>query len=74
MRALIFSSPSRPPLHIWQLQATPFFDTLLGDANGYDKWAQRLAGGDWIGSESFTRRRSTHTSSASSTRSSAAIC
>ena len=39
--------------HIWQLKPTPFFDTLLGDANGYDQWAQRLAAGDWIGSEVF---------------------
>jgi len=40
-------------IHIWQLQATPFFDTLLGDANGYDTWAQRLAAGDWIGTDVF---------------------
>jgi tetratricopeptide (TPR) repeat protein len=40
-------------VHIWQLRGTPFFDTLLGDANGYDKWAQRLAAGDWIGSDVF---------------------
>lgn len=40
-------------IHIWQLKSTPFFDTLLGDANGYDLWAQRLAGGDWIGRDVF---------------------
>jgi tetratricopeptide (TPR) repeat protein len=40
-------------LHLWQLRSTPFFDTLLGDANGYDQWAQRLAAGDWIGSDVF---------------------
>jgi tetratricopeptide (TPR) repeat protein len=40
-------------IHLWQLRDTPFFDTLLGDANGYDKWAQRLAAGDWIGSDVF---------------------
>ena len=40
-------------LHIWQLRSSPFFDTLLGDAHGYDQWAQRLAAGDWIGSEVF---------------------
>jgi tetratricopeptide (TPR) repeat protein len=40
-------------LHVWQLTSTPFFDVLLGDARGYDAWAQRLAGGDWIGSEVF---------------------
>jgi tetratricopeptide (TPR) repeat protein len=40
-------------IHIWQLGDTPFFDTLLGDASGYDKWAVRLASGDWIGSDVF---------------------
>ena len=40
-------------LHVWQLRSTPFFDTLLGDANGYDKWAVGLAAGDWIGSDVF---------------------
>ena len=40
-------------IHIWQLRSSPFFDTLLGDANGYDLWAQRLAAGDWVGSEVF---------------------
>ena len=40
-------------LHLWQLRSTPYFDVLLGDANGYDQWAQRLAAGDWIGSEVF---------------------
>ena len=40
-------------IHIWQIKPSPFFDVLLGDANGYDEWAQRLAGGDWIGTEVF---------------------
>ncbi len=40
-------------VHIWQLRGSPFFDILLGDANGYDLWAQRLAAGDWVGSEVF---------------------
>lgn len=40
-------------IHLWQLRSSPFFTTLLGDAHGYDQWAQRLAGGDWIGSEVF---------------------
>ncbi|HEX6213512.1 MAG TPA: tetratricopeptide repeat protein, partial [Vicinamibacterales bacterium] len=35
------------------IRSSPFFDVLLGDANGYDQWAQRLAGGDWIGSDVF---------------------
>ena len=40
-------------LHVWQLRSSPFFDVLMGDANGYDQWAQRLAAGDWVGSEVF---------------------
>src|SRR5215207_5059717 len=40
-------------VHVWQLRSSPFFDTLLGDASGYDLWAQRLAAGDWIGSDVF---------------------
>ena len=40
-------------IHTWQLRDSPFFDTLLGDANGYDQWAQRLAAGDWIGTDVF---------------------
>src|SRR3954468_3720270 len=40
-------------LHIWQIKPTPFFDVLLGDARGYDLWAQRLAAGDWIGTDVF---------------------
>jgi tetratricopeptide (TPR) repeat protein len=40
-------------IHLWQLRPTPFFDTLLGDANSYDQWAVRLASGDWIGSDVF---------------------
>jgi tetratricopeptide (TPR) repeat protein len=40
-------------VHVWQMRASPFFDVLMGDANGYDQWAQRLAAGDWIGSDVF---------------------
>lgn len=40
-------------LHLWQIQPSPFFDVLLGDAHGYDEWARRLAAGDWIGREVF---------------------
>ncbi len=40
-------------LHVWLLSRSPFFDALLGDARGYDEWARRIAGGDWIGSEVF---------------------
>ncbi|MFN7976792.1 MAG: tetratricopeptide repeat protein [Vicinamibacterales bacterium] len=40
-------------VHLWQMTATPFATTLFGDAKGYDQWARRLAGGDWIGSDVF---------------------
>ena len=40
-------------VHVWQIRTSPFFDVLMGDANGYDQWAQRIAAGDWIGSEVF---------------------
>ncbi|HUQ86513.1 MAG TPA: tetratricopeptide repeat protein [Vicinamibacterales bacterium] len=51
--AIFFVALAARLIHIWQLRASPFFDTLLGDANGYDKWAQRLAAGDWIGTDVF---------------------
>ncbi|HZR23542.1 MAG TPA: tetratricopeptide repeat protein [Vicinamibacterales bacterium] len=40
-------------LHVWQIRRAPFFDVLLGDAHGYDEWAQRIAAGDWIGRDVF---------------------
>ncbi len=39
--------------HIWHIRSSPFFDTLLGDARGYDAWAQQITGGDWIGQGVF---------------------
>src|SRR5438552_17509625 len=40
-------------VHLWQIRRAPFFTVLLGDSRAYDEWAQRLAGGDWIGHEVF---------------------
>jgi Tfp pilus assembly protein PilF len=40
-------------IHLWQISGAPFFVYLLGDSKGYDKWARRLASGDWIGSGVF---------------------
>lgn len=40
-------------LHVWQIRRAPLFDVLIGDARAYDLWAQRIAAGDWIGSEVF---------------------
>ena len=40
-------------VHVWQIRAAPFFSVLMGDSRGYDEWARRIAGGDWIGHEVF---------------------
>src|SRR2546425_978624 len=40
-------------VHVWQLRASPFFSVLMGDSHGYDEWARRIAGGEWIGREVF---------------------
>src|SRR5262245_22157586 len=39
--------------HIWQIRRAPFFTVLMGDSRGYDLWAQRIAGGDWLGADVF---------------------
>jgi hypothetical protein len=39
--------------HVLQMHGTPYFSVLMGDAREYDAWAQRIAGGDWIGSGVF---------------------
>jgi tetratricopeptide (TPR) repeat protein len=40
-------------VHVWQMRASPFFAVLLGDSRGYDEWARRIAGGEWIGTDVF---------------------
>lgn len=40
-------------VHVWQISRAPFFTTLMGDARGYDAWANRIAGGEWWGGEVF---------------------
>jgi tetratricopeptide (TPR) repeat protein len=40
-------------LHVWQIRSAPFFSVLMGDSRGYDEWARRIAGSDWIGHEVF---------------------
>ena len=40
-------------LHVYLLSRSPFFHALLGDARGYDDWARRIAGGQWIGTDVF---------------------
>ena len=40
-------------LHFWEMSHSVLYELLLGDAGQYDRWAQSIAGGDWIGSEVF---------------------
>jgi tetratricopeptide (TPR) repeat protein len=40
-------------VHLFQIRRAPFFTLLMGDAQSYDAWAQRIAAGDWIGSDVF---------------------
>jgi len=39
--------------HVWSIRHAPFFETLLGDAHGYDAWARRIAAGDLVGQGAF---------------------
>ena len=40
-------------LHFVAMQHSMLYDVLLGDAGQYDRWAQQIAAGDWLGSEVF---------------------
>jgi tetratricopeptide (TPR) repeat protein len=40
-------------VHLWQMRHAPVFSVLMGDARGYDEWARRIAGGDWLGTDVF---------------------
>src|SRR5262245_43306521 len=52
--AVIFAAALAARLvHVFQIRRAPFFDLLMGDARSYDAWAQRIAGGDWLGSGVF---------------------
>jgi tetratricopeptide (TPR) repeat protein len=39
--------------HLFALSRSPFYPHQLGDSAGYSAWAERLAGGDWLGNEVF---------------------
>jgi tetratricopeptide (TPR) repeat protein len=39
--------------HLAALSDTPLLAVLIGDGRQYDRWAQRIAGGDWIGTGVF---------------------
>ncbi len=40
-------------LHFAAMQHSMLYELLLGDASQYDRWAQQIAAGDWLGSEVF---------------------
>jgi len=40
-------------LHVWLIRRSPFFSLLMGDSRGYDEWARRIAGGEWMGHDVF---------------------
>ena len=39
--------------HLGAIAGTALFELPLGDAAAFDRWAQAIAGGDWIGSGTF---------------------
>lgn len=39
--------------YLFQVESTPLFYYLIGDARSYDAWAQLLAAGDWLGQGVF---------------------
>lgn len=40
-------------VYLFGLRGTPLFAVVIGDAKEYTSWAERIAGGQWIGSEIF---------------------
>lgn len=42
-------------VYIYQIRDSPFFETPFGDPEYHDKWALRVAGGDWLGDKVFFR-------------------
>lgn len=39
--------------HLWAVRDQPFFASLVMDSQEYDRWAQGIAAGDWLGSGVF---------------------
>lgn len=39
--------------HLWAVRGQPFFASLVMDSQEYDRWAQGIAAGDWLGSGVF---------------------
>ena len=40
-------------IYLFGLRGTPLFAVVIGDAKEYTSWAERIAGGQWIGSQIF---------------------
>lgn len=40
-------------VHWWAVRDEPFFAWLVMDSQEYDRWAQGIAAGDWLGSQVF---------------------
>ena len=40
-------------IYLVELRQTAFFTVVIGDGKEYDRWAQQIAGGHWLGSEVF---------------------
>ncbi len=40
-------------VYLWEAQAGPSARDLMGDAAEYYRWAQEIAGGNWLGEDSF---------------------
>lgn len=40
-------------LYLWQIRGSPFLNLRIGDGEAYHLWAQRIAGGDWLGQGVF---------------------
>ncbi|HUU85008.1 MAG TPA: tetratricopeptide repeat protein [Phycisphaerae bacterium] len=40
-------------LYLHQIQTIPFFHDLVSDAQAYNEWAAKIAGGDWWGDTTF---------------------
>lgn len=53
MPAVLLLAAALRSAHLVAFRGTPFFGTLTLDARYYDLWAQRIAGGEWIGRQAF---------------------
>src|SRR5256885_15571537 len=40
-------------IYLAELRQTALFAVVIGDGKEYDRWAQQIAGGHWIGSQIF---------------------